>query len=1116
MTWSKVNIDAEDAIMQNLVKNWQLILSKLILVIKVNIIDDKSKSFALSVSKIFIDTINQLLKILAQYESSSNFHFENLLMENIKIIRHQLNASHVNQFDAIQSKREDDQDEGLNTIEEALRLDRLTLTMYLMKKNNADIHWNEIIKKGLKIAILSLFNDDFEVSSNILMNLGFSINDFYSTLYIHTSSQQLRQILVNILAISEDDKATLDFIFLIENSKLGIDLNFKFNIKWTKILSDDSKSNIATALLLKTKQESQHQYLKYFNSQSVWKYFLNKNHANKLCKWIDSFDQNHVDSSEHFYSNWPITTEMIELCDQVSSVYTKESILNQLLSKNLFCQREAKDINLTLHRIGRANQYNSEPAINFTSFFKNKNISSEFGNKIIDYCEKHQLYEFLYLYIKMINNNFNHESFLIKVLRCALHCSRDSTSDNIVQFITLILSLINQTNDLHDLYHMINENSVYLLIICLAFIESESKKKDYLTFLFQNSAKLNLKSQLSIIHEVISSEEVAFSPQSRVCQYEHQTIYNLLKETIPFDLSKLFCWQTSNNLNIRDNSSLFLVFNELPHFSHEKLANLYGIKANLTYSYYIAQGRPIEAYIKYLANRKTSNSKSIESSCKRASLIVYSNTSNIQVANSAILFHYLMKEDISSISLHLAVSNLISSYSAIFLGTTTRQQQFELNDLIKKAQYYSDKKAALKLLELIRTSIIRKYKNYDDIKIEECFDWKLAVKFANVYNLELPVDFLIKCAQADHWLLFLLYTQIHQYPKLIIINCLNEFNNKVIAGHLEKVYQTPLNKYGDGRESSSKLFKFKTPKDTSAKHLRNVLYSKIGLNKSVTLPQSEDDHQSQVQPIGFPRRGPTSRSFSIDENDEMRSITDFEVNSIETISMISGSAISDGEMTKFDESNAPKDLFQVLGLQSEIYSTQKFLLYNSISLSNPILSLIASSMNIEKFESDKLSCFSCWLLSSVDYETRKTFCEELFEFYSWTLNDYLRLVKFIFQKDSSNYLTYYKGLQLFGFENSPLNDLFQFLCDFLVEKVYEKTQDLKIFQENLWNLDESLRINENVSYKEWIETTSVTALTNSLKVVENSYELRILLRHYDLSKIQDTFSKYSKYSLNLT
>ena len=120
MTWSKVNIDTEDAVMQNLVKNWQLILSKLILVIKVNIIDDKSKSFALSVSKIFIDTINQLLKILAQYESSSNFYFENLLMENIKIIRHQLNASHVNQFDTIQSKSKDDQDEGLNTIEEAL------------------------------------------------------------------------------------------------------------------------------------------------------------------------------------------------------------------------------------------------------------------------------------------------------------------------------------------------------------------------------------------------------------------------------------------------------------------------------------------------------------------------------------------------------------------------------------------------------------------------------------------------------------------------------------------------------------------------------------------------------------------------------------------------------------------------------------------------------------------------------------------------------------------------------------------------------------------------------------------------------------------------------------
>jgi len=111
-----------------------------------------------------------------------------------------------------------------------------------------------------------------------------------------------------------------------------------------------------------------------------------------------------------------------------------------------------------------------------------------------------------------------------------------------------------------------------------------------------------------------------------------------------------------------------------------------------------------------------------------------------------------------------------------------------------------------------------------------------------------------------------------------------------------------------------------------------------------------------------------------DENASVFSETDL-VNA-ETISVISSSVAADfSEFPKFDMSNLPKDLFTVILNCQRTASLEpwKSLLSASVILSNPVLSLLASSLYIEEAENIMFDSFCCWLLASIDLPTKDSF-----------------------------------------------------------------------------------------------------------------------------------------------
>ena len=46
--------------------------------------------------------------------------------------------------------------------------------------------------------------------------------------------------------------------------------------------------------------------------------------------------------------------------------------------------------------------------------------------------------------------------------------------------------------------------------------------------------------------------------------------------------------------------------------------------------------------------------------------------------------------------------------------------------------------------------------------------WQLAIMFCQAHNLPPSTAFLVDCALADNWLMFLTFAQLHQYDKQLV------------------------------------------------------------------------------------------------------------------------------------------------------------------------------------------------------------------------------------------------------------------------------------------------------------------------------------------------------------
>ncbi|KAH7639821.1 spatacsin-like protein [Dermatophagoides farinae] len=494
--------------------------------------------------------------------------------------------------------------------------------------------------------------------------------------------------------------------------------------------------------------------------------------------------------------------------------------------------------------------------------------------------------------------------------------------------------------------------------------------------------------------------------------------------------------------------------------------------------------------------------------------------------------------------LHLALGRLIIEYAGDFLNLEgVQQQQNVLATLLRRSHFHSDRICSQKLLDLATVALERKYssirkpltkfrrqqqqqqqqqrqppnrslnvkflllfietsnkfmtKNENDKdQIEslipmiesscnlliECFEWKPLFMFAGHYSLKRPFGhFLNKCTNEDNWLVFVIFAQLYEIPKEDLQQILSQsnFNNQCIGEHLAKAFQSSRHvNVTSLSEAESRILRSKQTPDSS----RNVLYSKLFKEKSI--------------PIGSPPPG-SYISANGDLNSQKRS----------NVQVLFES--------KLQLQTASKDFLQLI---LDIYrncvsfahyhrvgpssfsiekSFQITLLYTSVSLSNPVLALLACSMNIcdqralpvdikttpssstspiqspknghnqqssikrsidssSAFDRIKYPSFACWLLASVSTASKQSFIDWYCQtnslnpttdslidcFIHWSPERLLRLINILTANDAQNYQKILDGFKMFDIQIPILYTLLEFLIEFLVMKDYYQTSDL--------------------------------------------------------------------------
>lgn len=681
------------------------------------------------------------------------------------------------------------------------------------------------------------------------------------------------------------------------------------------------------------------------------------------------------------------------------------------------------------------------------------------------------------------------------------------------------------------------------------------------------------RSKLHSLNSTSGSSKVLGTPlpspvKLKKVESNSSSLYYLLRRSLPLDMSRLFSWQERNSFRTS--------YNAIPTFSNHNINGFTGLTTKLDSLYFIGQGRPCQAYqisssctttagggtgytddsldasshgqgmegrneekeVKEKSSLLLHQQAELSNLAKKASLIAYKNCKKVEIATAAILFQEVTLNDSTNLRLHMAIGDFVAKYAGDFLGFKSHQQEIELGILLKHATTGHDQeqgRAVIKLLQLLVTAFERKYHEKKNISVQECLQWNLVTSFCNNHSIQLPNDFLIKCAQNDDWLLFTICCQMYNYPKECVIKYLSHFNNGCIADHLEKAFLSSA--CITEKDDSPNSILTTTGKGTSNRNvapgnLRRNLYDKIGLKKNHSPSRSGTTGLTNVKasPSGTigSSNSPASPSSFVDDTMSMVSEA-VDTSTIGDNFTILSRPLSDSQESGLpsDWIHPPADLYNlVLACQRKsVYSTEQALLISGVTFLNPVVVLLAASIpHSVSWPYTTFDVFCFWLTSAF----RSPLAPQVRVYTCWTVEKLINLLNSSLSGNINNLHMLLLGMDLFDLSSSPLTYLVKFLIQFTLEKeLYKSVTLLKKFQESYWTINKEQELRESLSSPVILkgrESNNESSSTNAfytingmakltlalvkstLESISNFYEMRLLLRHLDFARIQSMFS----------
>ncbi|CAM1313715.1 Uncharacterised protein g6334 [Pycnogonum litorale] len=949
--------------------------------------------------------------------------------------------------------------------------------------------YDYVVLHGSSFALKYLENQQMEPAALIISNMGIDVVSELKNICFQTFSVDLRKFieseLLKLNALSVEERSCLNYVdklvtiypnqrftkcppsdihpslkdslfyeLLNENCESKGE-NFGGNYlcvsaEWVKNWDEQTRDLVIVDGIVNSGSEDD---LKEMKKDIIWEYFLIRNHSKNLFKWIKiHFSNGRRGSREEFPFDWPITIDMVDRVPELCSEAVASLVLDQLSRCGVFCKHEREDFSLILKRLCKFGGLQMVDSIfNQSSSVIN---ATSFHDKIIDYCFDRDLPKFLWVYmdyykleperIMRCKEDQNDLPKWTKVLIAFLHWKSHPTDLSKVfaagvsnfQYLTDVKDDENLDLNKHrDLFYSVLSSVLY---------KSEELEKMLHGENFDDVFSISSKSFKSVAASY-PNLSVALYPSEESTDKRSISLYKLMERNSMLNTRQLFGWQKTNDVKTKDALSTF------PHFSNPTLREKYGHTEELNLEYYLKNGRPCFAFSKFISeNIKLTGSvckRSLERACDLSHRLAFDNFTSSVIVSSCVAFIEMLGHDSLALRCRVDVANIILRWkNSINLLSNERQQKLNENEL--KEMLLTISGYHYRLLDMLEEALVFELDSNSLARtsVEALLRWNVAVLFCSVHNINKTKVFLKHCAEANNWLMFLVFSQIHQYPKEVINDIILEFPSSHLKEHLQNAV----------RHLQTFKRKILQPHSPSGnRDVRASLYSKIGVSKKVVSAGSTTVHQetNEVSKLGA----------TISEYTSSSELNEDQV----TVSNSSNQSI---ELDAFDE--LPSDIFSVILKCHGRDHPWKSLLISSHALRKPILCVIAATYH----DSCILDCLSSYLYTC---GPEIIFAQvSISDIATWTWNQLTALMLELINHDLVSVV--FTAFHVFH-PTSPLYHLLDILDRMMCRKHLSVPDDiLRNFQDAFLRIDETPDIVDPMSSRLWLEQTSMDLIKQSL------------------------------------
>ncbi|XP_048583501.1 spatacsin [Nematostella vectensis] len=825
--------------------------------------------------------------------------------------------------------------------------------------------------------------------------------------------------------------------------------------------------------------------------------------------------------SRDVYSNFPVCLSLM-----------KEFVVDELTRQGMFSSEQLSNFDLLTSHLGRTSLLFTHPHP-----FSEGTVPSyprgtpspgmqimslrEFHGRFIAYCAEKELINVLYYYLDFYKLAETEED----VRQLGLHGTKPDWLNTMIHF----RLAARHTHDLSSVYYASLSNARCVLNTEAPTVSDMLKAGctvmalATLVYAPQNITQTIIPAGSDPVHpewqveDTLLRKSLTSHPKllsalfpvvtSGGMELQDVTVYQLLQGNSPFDVSRMFGWQQTNELAVKADMAC-----EMPHFSLAPLVSQYAHVETLTFSYYLRHGRPSFAFAAfigaYLKERSIPRVR-ITSAAKKAYRVAIQQFNEHQVSSACVAFTEMLGVDSACVRIDLQAANRILAYagregimeSECPEGGTLKDRI--VSELITCAGRSSSRQPVtlLRALEEATYNLISR-ECIERTSHEASQLWLLVVLFCRVHKLDLSTAFLVDCAKMDKWLQFACFAQLCQYPKHQVLDVVgHHFSNRHYREHLLLAFDNVqvIQVEGTGDTSRKRGSKKSRRDDLAApRNVRAQFYSRMGLKVPVA---EDDDVRAKSKPKSTSDQGSSSATEGAVTSEPERPGT---------------SCKTERHERPIDPNTVSDHLLDVLFECQSAHVPWRALLAHSIALRRPVLAVLAACHEDAK----SLDCLCVWLHASLDPSVLDSFTEstEDIEWRRWSLDHLSNIIIAIVSHREKYAATLAKAVYMFD-PKSPLLYFARFIESFVVRSDYEDCfTQLDLFKKTYLKLlsTKTPRSSGGTCDVTWLEGVTSQVTQHMLRQCVTSYTQAHLLGLLAKTMFGRNFSCYVPryYTLN--